>query len=154
MIVFAMGLPPMRQAVISVLRISSWTKSCEKPAAMPNNPPETVVAMSAALRPMRDASHTQNGPKGTAMILPSAASRPRWPLSSFRAAAMEGNRVGTRPASVLSTTLTPVMVARLRQRWGTVLAWTVAIASVSVGALELIGLPVFIARYGGVMRAR
>jgi hypothetical protein len=124
----------MTAAAISEVKISSWRKFCDSPAATPKTPPVRVVATSAHRRPILLASQTQAGPAGTPMILPRAAIRPRWPLLRASALAMLGNRVAVRPASVLSTTLTPVRVSRLRQRWGTCAAW----ASASTGAGGLV----------------
>jgi hypothetical protein len=101
---------------ISVLNINSWAKSWEKPAAIPKTPPVRVVATSALRRPIFPASHVQAGPAGTETSFPRAASRPRWLLCSFRASAMVGKRVALRPASVLSTTVTPVRTVRFLQR--------------------------------------
>src|SRR6478752_2255885 len=119
MTALAIGEPPMMQADIRLAKMISCTKFWENPAAIPNRPPETVVAIIALRRPILLNSQTHAGPPGTDPGLPNAAIMPKWPLFRLIALARDGNRVVIRPASVLSTTATPVRAQRFRHRWGT-----------------------------------
>src|SRR6476646_4133944 len=129
----------MMQAGIRLAQMSSCTKFWENPAAMPNRPPETVVAIIAFRRPILLDSQTHAGPAGTDTSLPNAAIMPKWPLFRLIALAMDGNRVVIRPASVLSTTVTPVRTPRVRHRGGTCEALTSRALSIAFSVLFIVG---------------
>src|SRR6478752_6428367 len=139
MTALAIGEPPMMQADIRLAKTMSCKKFWEYPAAIPNRPPETVVAIIALRRPILLESQTQAGPAGTETSLPNAAIMPRCPLFRLIALAMDGNRVVVRPVSVLSTTVTPVRTPRFRHRWGTCEALTSRSLSIAFSVLFIVG---------------
>src|ERR1700712_1042218 len=112
----ALGPTPMTHADINVLATNRNAKVSANPATTPKTPPEMAAAANAAFRDERAANQTQPTPKGRAITFPDAANRPNAPLFRRRFAAMLGNRLVVMLASVLSTTVTPARVPRLRQR--------------------------------------
>ncbi|CAM5245296.1 hypothetical protein SSPIM334S_06211 [Streptomyces spiroverticillatus] len=82
-------------------------KFCEKPAAMPQTPHSPVATTSTLLREWRCAAQTQRGAVKTPTILLAAVRMPRAPSEMPRDCLISGNRLLTRLASVLSTSMVP-----------------------------------------------